>query len=70
MLPRGLYNSIYAPGTEKNSPGAPGHYRFYLAHTWSTTVLPDGNYMLEVEASDLAGNAGSLTRPFTLANNV
>jgi len=43
---------------------------FFLAHTWTTTLLPDGNYHLEVEASDLRGNKGGLALPFTLANNV
>ena len=48
----------------------PGLYRFYLAHTWSTTALPDGNYKLEAQAIDLAGNTGARTAPFTIANNV
>ena len=41
--------------------GRPGLYRFLLAHTWSTTLLPDGHYRLEVEAFDLCGNTGSST---------
>ena len=44
--------------------------RFYLAHRWSTTLLDDGPYRLEVEATDLRGNKGSLHLPFTIANNV
>jgi len=32
--------------------------------------LPDGPYRLEVEASDLAGNTGRHTQPFTIANDV
>ena len=70
MLPRSAFSRIYAPGTRQNHAGAPGLYRFYLAHTWTTTTLPDGSYRLEVEASDLAGNIGSLTKRFTIANNV
>ena len=61
---------IYAPGTRQNRAGKPGLFRFYLAHTWSTSLLPDGPYHLEVEASDLYGNKGGLHLPFTLANNV
>jgi hypothetical protein len=47
-------------------------YRFFLAHTWSTstTLLPDGRYRLEVEASDLYGNKASLQASFTLANDL
>ena len=50
--------------------GKPGLYRFYLAHTWSTSLLPDGDYRIEVEASDLYGNTGSLALPFTLVNDL
>ncbi len=40
--------------------GKPRLYRFCLAHTWSTTALPDGSYHVEVGASNLRGNKGSL----------
>jgi len=45
-------------------------YRFYLAHTWSTRLLPDASYRIEVEASDLHGNRGTLELPFTLVNDL
>ena len=67
LLPRSAFARIYAPGTRQNHAGEPGLYRFYLAHTWTTTTLPDGGYDLEVEASDLAGNTGSRTQRFTIA---
>jgi hypothetical protein len=70
LLPQSAFARIYAPGTRQNHAGEPGLYRFYLAHTWSTTTLADGNYELHVEASDLSGNTGSLTKQFTIANNV
>jgi hypothetical protein len=70
LLPQDRYASIYAPGTRQNRAGKPGLYRFYLAHTWSTQRLPDGAYHLEAEASDLAGNTGTLRVPFALANNL
>src|SRR5206468_1350563 len=70
LLPQEAFDRVYAPGTRQNHAGEPGLYRFYLAHTWSTAELADGSYELEVEASDLAGNTGSLVQPFTLANNV
>jgi hypothetical protein len=70
LLPKSAFRRIYAPGTRQNRPGSPGLYRFYLAHRWSTTLLPDGHYRLEVEAADLYGNTGRLHLPFTIANNV
>jgi hypothetical protein len=70
LLPQEDFRRIYAPGTCQNRPGKPGLYRFCLAHTWSTTALPDGSYHLEVEASDLRGNKGSLQLGFTLANDL
>lgn len=70
LLPQEAYRRIYAPGTRQNRPRKPGLYRFYLAHTWSTTLLADGRYRLEVEASDLRGNKGRLHLPFTIANNL
>ncbi len=69
-MPQSAYDRIYAPGTRQNHSGSPGLYRFYLAHTWSTTLLPDGGYELEVEAIDLAGNTDTHTARFTIANNV
>jgi hypothetical protein len=70
LLPPERFNGIYAPGTRQNRPGKPGLYRFYLAHTWSTQILPDENYRLEVEASDLYGNQGTLELRFTLVNDL
>ena len=70
LLPQNAFRRIYAPGTRQNRAGKPGLYRFYLAHRWSTTLFADGNYRLEVEASDLFGNVGGLQLPFTIANNV
>jgi len=70
MLPRDDFHRIYAPRTRQNRPGKPGLYRFFLAHTWSTTVLPDGGYTIDVEASDLPGNIGRATLQFNIANNV
>ncbi len=38
-----LYDSIYAPGTRQNRLGAPGHYRFFLAHGFDASRLPAGH---------------------------
>ncbi len=70
LLPESDFAKVYAPGTRQNHAGEPGLYRFYLAHTWSTSTLPDGAYALEVEASDLAGNKGVLSHSFEIANDV
>lgn len=70
MIPHDDFHWIYAPRTRQNRPGKPGLYRFFLAHTWSTTTLPDGGYTIDVEASDLPGNTGSASLAFTIANNV
>jgi hypothetical protein len=70
LLPKERFHAIYAPGTRQNRAGNAGRYCFYLAHTWSTRRLADGDYELEAEASDLAGNTGSLRFPFTLANDL
>ena len=70
LLPASDFKRIYASGTTQNHAGEPAVLRFYLAHTWSTGALADGEYSLEVEASDLGGNAGTLTQGFAVANDV
>jgi hypothetical protein len=70
LLPQSDFHRIYAPGTTQNHAGQPAVLRFFLAHTWSTATLADGEYHIEVEASDLGGNTGSLTQGFTVANDV
>jgi hypothetical protein len=56
MLPAKLYDSIYAPGTVQNFVGAPGRYRFYLAHSLNASRLPSGLCRLRIEATDSRGN--------------
>ena len=68
LLTQDRFAGIYAPGTRQNRAGEPGRYRFFLAHTWSTQRLRDGSYVLEVEASDLGGNADLRRQEFTVAN--
>ena len=70
LIPKERFDAIYAPGTRQNHAGKPGVYRFYLAHTWSTGRLPNDDYAIEVEASDLAGNVASVRLQFTLANGL
>lgn len=68
MLDRQLFRTVYAPGTRQNHPDEPGCYRFYLAHTWSTHLLPNGHYRLDVQAADISGNRATATLPLRLAN--
>jgi len=68
LLPQDRFAAIYAPGTRQNRADKPGRFRFFVAHTWSTQRLPDASYVLEVEASDLGGNADVHRQEFTLAN--
>ena len=70
LLPRSRYAGVYAPGTRQNRPGQPGRYRFFVAHTWSTRLLPDGRYRLEAEAVDERGNSARAGLDFTIANEV
>lgn len=68
LVERELFPAIYAPGTRQNKPNKPGVYRFYVAHTWSTRLLRNGLYRLQVEASDDSGNKAVAALPFTVAN--
>jgi hypothetical protein len=68
MLDQELFAKVYAPGTRQNHPNKPGRYRYYLAHTWSTKLLPNGHYELDVEAANVAGHKASASLPFTIAN--
>jgi hypothetical protein len=70
MLEQSEFHRIYAPGTRQNHAGKPGLYRYFLAHTWSTRLLADGSYRLEVEASDVAGNTTRRALAFAVANEV
>ena len=68
LLPATDFNRVYAPGTTQNHAGSPAVLRFFLAHTWSTGTLADGECTIEVEASDLDGNTGTLEQSFEIAN--
>jgi hypothetical protein len=68
LLPADRFAAVYATGTCQNKPGKSGRYRFFLAHTWSTRELRNGDYRLEVEASDLAGNRAHAVLPFAVGN--
>ena len=68
LIERELFPAVYAPGTRQNKPGKPGLYRFYIARGWTTSLLRNGLYRLQVEASDQTGNKATAALPFTIAN--
>jgi hypothetical protein len=68
LLPANLFPIVYAPGTRQNHPGEAGSYRFFVAHSWTTSLLPNGLYRIEVEASDMSGNRAVAGLPFTISN--
>jgi Peptidase family M23 len=68
LLPDGLFNLVYAPGTKQNRANRPGRYVFYLKEGWSSARLANGSYRLVVGAWDTRGNAGYGTLSFTIAN--
>jgi hypothetical protein len=51
------FGDVYTPRTRQNHPNKPGLFCFWLARGFDTSVHPDGNYRLEVEAADVRGNA-------------
>jgi murein DD-endopeptidase MepM/ murein hydrolase activator NlpD len=68
LVPFSFFDSVYAPGTYQNRPNRPGRYEYFLAHDFDTRVLPNGSYVLQVEALDEQENVGRASFPFTVAN--
>jgi murein DD-endopeptidase MepM/ murein hydrolase activator NlpD len=68
VLKPAQYGRIYASGTRMNHPGWAGYFCFYLAHGWNSHTVHNGNYRLEVAASDIRGNVGLSFFDFTVAN--
>ena len=68
LLPFTLFDFVYAPGTYQNRPNRPGRYEYYLAHELDTGMLPNGSYVLQVEALDEQENVGQASFAFTVGN--
>jgi hypothetical protein len=68
LIPLALFNFVYAPGTFQNKPNRPGRYEFYLAHELDTSLLPNGSYVLQVDALDEQENFGQASFAFTILN--
>jgi len=68
LLPISLFNFIYAPGTFQNRPNRPGHYTYFLAHSFDTRLLVNDRYVLQVEAFDAQENVGRASFLFSVRN--
>jgi hypothetical protein len=62
------FGSVYAPDTTQNNPNMPGRFHFWLKRGFDTSRYPDGNYVLEVEASDVRGNPSTRKLAVTFIN--
>jgi hypothetical protein len=63
-----LFWEVFAAGTSQNRPGTPGTYRFWLARGLDTMAYPDGDYRVDVIASDVRGNVAVQTVPIKIQN--
>jgi len=63
-----FFDFIYAPSTFQNRPNRPGHYEYYLTHQLDTGMLPNGSYVLQVDALDAQENVGQASFAFTVTN--
>ena len=68
LQPFTLFDFVYAPGTLQNKAGRRGRYEFYLAHDFDSRLLPNGLYVLQVDALDEQENLGQASFAFTVAN--
>jgi hypothetical protein len=64
------FGAVYAPDTTQNHPSTPGLFHFWLKRGFDTRRYPDGQYVLEVEASDVRGNPRTADLAVTLVNTI
>jgi hypothetical protein len=62
------FHVLYGPETRQNHPNKPGLYCFLLAHDWNSARFPNGNYRIDVEASDIHGNRAVSNLAFAIRN--
>jgi hypothetical protein len=62
------FAAVYAPDSTQNNPNSPGVFHFWLKRGFDTSRHPNGNYLLEVEASDVRGNPNVGQLAVTFAN--
>ena len=65
--PADFYN-VFGPETRQNHPNKPGLYSYILAPAWDSELHPNGNYRLDVEASDIHGNKARSNLTFDIHN--
>jgi hypothetical protein len=76
LPPNGAFFTVYAHGTYENAPrfgkeqygSMPGRYLFLLASSFDTASVPNGVYVLTVEAVDERGNTGFGTQRISIRN--
>lgn len=64
----GLYDSVFARWTRQNKKHRIGRYRFYLAHGVAGSRLAPGRYLVQVEATDIRGNAVRASFPLVVGS--
>ncbi len=69
VLPSLPYFEVYAAGTRQNRPHRRGWYRFFLAQAWDSASLSDGDYSVEVIASDSRGNSVAEVQRLIIRNS-
>jgi hypothetical protein len=62
------FNVVFGPETRQNHPNKPGLYSYNLAQAWDSELHPNGNYRLDVEASDIHGNSARSNLTFDIHN--
>jgi hypothetical protein len=62
------FDATYAPDSTQNNPHSPGTFHFWLRRAFNTRPHPNGNYTIEVEATDVRGNPSTHQLAVTIAN--
>jgi Peptidase family M23 len=65
LLDQKQFGSVYAPATRQNHKGEPGRYVFWLTRAWQPTT---GAYVLEIRATDTAGNVAHARLALTVSS--
>jgi hypothetical protein len=69
LMPPSAFTRIYAPATRQNHRGQPGLFCFNLVRGLDTRALVDGDYRLQVAASDTRGNRALATVALRIDNS-
>jgi Peptidase family M23 len=69
LMPGSAFDRIYSPATRQNHRGVPGLYCFNLARDLDTRALANGDYRLQVAASDTRENRTVASVALRIAND-